>query len=100
MENDEKLYVISVYTENQVGLLSVVANMFTRRSLNIESLVGAPSEFEGIHRLTFTTRTTAHKVDSIVKQIEKKVDVIKAFYYVDNEHLASEHRALAEYLKI
>ena len=34
----EKLYEITAYTENQVGLLSAVAGIFTRRSLNIEKL--------------------------------------------------------------
>ena len=99
MENNEHLYVVSVYSENQVGLLGVIANTFTRRSLNIESLTVFPSEFEGVHRFTFKTRSTEEKVSSIVKHIEKKVDVLKAFYYIDNEYLVQEHRILDEYMK-
>lgn len=96
--NEEKLYVVSVYSENQVGLLSVIANVFTRRSLNIEMLTTLPSEFEGIHRFTIKTRTTLEKVESVVKHIEKKVDVIRAFYYVDDEYLAKEHAAIADFI--
>jgi len=98
MENNEHLFVVSVYSENQVGLLGVIANAFTRRSLNIESLTVFPSEFPGIHRFTFKTRSTEEKVESIVKHIEKKVDVIKAFYYIDNEYLVKEHEVIATYM--
>ena len=97
--NGERLYVVSVYSENQVGLLSVIANVFTRRSLNIEMLTTLPSEFEGIHRFTIKTRTTRDKVESVVKHIEKKVDVIRAFWYVDDEYLAKEHAVIAEWIE-
>ena len=93
-----KLYVVSVYTENQVGLLGVIANLFTRRSLNIETLSVHPSEFEGIHRFTIKTRTTEDQIALLVKQMEKKVDVIKAFAYVDDEALVREHAQVGEFL--
>ena len=96
MEN--KLYVVSVYTENQVGLLGVIANIFTRRSLNIETLQVLPSEFEGIHRFTIKTRTSQDQIDRVIRQMEKKVDVIKAFYYVDDEVLMREHAQVGEFL--
>lgn len=88
MENN--LYEINVYSENQVGLLSTIANTFTRRSLNIDSLKVYPSKIEGIHRFTIKTRTTETEIERVVKQIEKKVDVIKAFYYVDDERSKAE----------
>ena len=96
MEN--KLYVVSVYTENQVGLLGVIANIFTRRNLNIETLQVFPSEFEGIHRFTIKTRTTPDQIDRVLKQMEKKVDVIKAFSYVDDEVLMHEHAQVGAFL--
>lgn len=97
MENN-KLYVVSVYTENQVGLLGVIANIFTRRSLNIETLQVFPSEFEGIHRFTIKTRTSQDQIDRVIRQMEKKVDVIKAFSYVDDEVLVREHAQVGEFL--
>ncbi|MFN5649319.1 MAG: ACT domain-containing protein, partial [Sphingobacteriales bacterium] len=45
-------YTITVYTENQIGLLNRIAIMFSRRKINIESLNTSPSEVEGIHRFT------------------------------------------------
>ena len=91
---ETNLYEISVYSENQVGLLSTIANTFTRRSLNIASLKVYPSKIEGIHKFTIKTRTTATEIERVVKQIEKKVDVIKAFYYIDDERSLRELEAV------
>ena len=91
---ETNLYEISVYSENQVGLLSTIANTFTRRSLNIDSLKVYPSKIEGIHKFTIKTRTTATEIERVVKQIEKKVDVIKAFYYIDDGRSLRELEAV------
>lgn len=96
MENE--MYVISVYSENQVGLLSSISSIFTRRNINIESLTVFPSEFPGIHHFTFRVRTTPEMSERLVKLIERKVDVIKAFYYPCDEEQAKEHDRVSEYL--
>jgi len=92
MENS--LYEITVYSENQVGLLSTIAGIFTRRSLNIESLRVFPSEIKGIHKFTIKTRAAEEQIIQVVKQIEKKVDVIKAFFYVEEERHEMEINAV------
>ena len=97
--NDEKLYLVTAYTENQVGLLSSIAGMFTRRSINIEKLAVYPSRIEGIHKFKISTRTTEDLIKAIVLQIEKRVDVVKAFYNVDEEFSDKEIKAVAEFLK-
>ena len=79
MEN-EKMYLVEVYTENQVGLLVAVSGIFTRRSLNIDRLETAPSPLEGIHVFYITTVTTLSMIRKVVQFLEKKVDVVKAFY--------------------
>lgn len=94
----EKLYIISAYTENQVGLLSTVAGMFTRRSINIDTLRVMASTIPGVHKFSVKTRTTESKVKSIVLNMEKKVDVIKAFYYVDNENSMHEIEEVSSFL--
>jgi len=94
----EKLYEITAYTENQVGLLSAIAGIFTRRSINIEKLLVYPSRIEGIHKFKLTTRTTETLVKMVVLQIEKKVDVVKAFYEVDNERSAREKEYVKDFL--
>lgn len=94
----EKLYEITAYTENQVGLLSAIAGIFTRRSINIEKLLVYPSRIEGIHKFKLTTRTTESLVKMVVLQIEKKVDVVKAFYEVDDERSAREKEYVKSFL--
>lgn len=98
MEKD-RLYVISVYSENQVGLLSSISNIFTRRNINIESLTVFPSEFPGIHHFTFRVFTSEENAGQLVKFIEKKVDVIRAFYFAGDEAEATEHELVSFYLK-
>ena len=83
----EKLFEITAYTENQVGLLSSIAGMFTRRSINIERLLVYPSKIEGIHKFKIVSRTTEELVKAVVLQIEKKVDVVKAYYHIDERSL-------------
>lgn len=98
MEN-ERLFEITAYTENQVGLLSSIAGIFTRRSMNIEKLIVHPSAIEGIHKFKITTRATEHLVKAVVLQIEKKVDVVKAFYEIDNERSSKEREIVTSFLK-
>gem|GEM_PF-498305 len=95
-----RLYMITVYSENQIGLLSIVANVFTRRSVNIESMAAFPSGHPGIHRMKIMARTTEAQASFICKQIEKKVEVIKAFYYLDPDARAHEKPFMQEFLKL
>ncbi|MBC6490150.1 acetolactate synthase small subunit [Flavihumibacter stibioxidans] len=86
-------YTITVYTENQIGLLNRIAIMFSRRKINIESLNTSPSEVEGIHRFTIVIHEVEEVVKKLVRQIEKQVEVLKA-YYNNNEELIWQEMAL------
>ena len=97
METD-RLYEITAYTENQVGLLSAIAGIFTRRSLNIEKLLVYPSLIEGVHKFKILTRASESQIRAVVLQIEKKVDVIKAYYEIDQERSGREIRDVKEFL--
>ena len=87
---DKKLYTVTAYSENQVGLLNQIATIFTRRRLNIESLSVSASAIEGVHKFTITTYSDEETVSKLVKQIEKKVDVLRSFYYLDDEIIYQE----------
>jgi acetolactate synthase-1/3 small subunit len=78
-------FTITVYTENQVGLLNRVAIIFSRRKVNIESLNTSPSEIEGIHRFTLVINETEELVSKIARQIEKQVEVLKVYYNTADE---------------
>lgn len=87
---EQTLYTVTVYSENQVGLLNQISIIFTRRQLNIESLSVSSSAIEGIHKFTITTFCDRDSMEKLVKQIEKRIDVLKAFYYTDDEIIYQE----------
>ncbi|UAY53008.1 acetolactate synthase small subunit [Ferruginibacter albus] len=78
-------FTITVYTENQVGLLNRIAIIFSRRKINIESLNTSPSEIEGIHRFTIVINEFEDVVRKLCRQIEKQVEVLKAYYNTNDE---------------
>ena len=88
MENT--LYTITVFSENTVGLLNQITVIFTRRALNIETLSVSPSAIKGIHKFTITLFTTKDAVEKVVKQIDKRVDILKAYYNTDEDLVHQE----------
>jgi acetolactate synthase-1/3 small subunit len=83
-------YTITVYTENQIGLLNRIAIMFSRRKINIESLNTSPSEVEGIHRFTIVINETEDVVRKLSRQIEKQVEILKVYYNTNDEIIWQE----------
>lgn len=86
----QTLYTVTVYSENQVGLLNQISIIFTRRQLNIESLSVSGSAIEGVHKFTITTYSDRETMEKLVKQIEKRIDVLRAFFYTDDEIIFQE----------
>ncbi|MDD4820559.1 MAG: acetolactate synthase small subunit [Flavobacteriales bacterium] len=86
----EKEYILTIFSENKVGLLNQITTIFTCRNINIESLTTSESAISGIHRYTVVVFTDSEKVEKLVKQIEKKVDVLKAFVYTPDEVVQQE----------
>lgn len=78
-------YTITVYTENQIGLLNRIAIIFSRRKINIESLNTSPSEVDSVHRFTIVINETEDVVRKLCRQIEKQVEVLKAYFNTNEE---------------
>ena len=85
-----KEYIITVFSENKVGLLSQITTVFTCRDINIESLTTSESSIPGIHKFTIVVITGPEKIEKLVKQIEKKIDVLKAFVFTPDEVVQQE----------
>ncbi len=81
---------LTVYTENQVGLLNKIAIMFSRRKINIESLNTSPSELEGIHRFTILVHEEQEVIRKLARQIEKQVDVLKVYFNTNDDIIWQE----------
>jgi acetolactate synthase-1/3 small subunit len=86
-------FTLTVYTENQIGLLNRIAIIFSRRKININSLNTSPSEVPGIHRFNIVIDEVEEVVKKLARQIEKQVDVLKA-YYNTNEEIIWQEMAL------
>ena len=78
-------FTITVYTENQIGLLNRIAIIFSRRKINIESLNTSPSEVDSVHRFTIVINEMEDVVRKLCRQIEKQVEVLKAYYNTQDE---------------
>jgi acetolactate synthase-1/3 small subunit len=87
--NDKK-FTISVFTENTIGLLHRVTTVFTRRKINIESLTVSETETQGVSRFTIVVNGNYDKIAQVVKQIEKQVEVLKCFFYEDEQIVYQE----------
>lgn len=74
-----------VYSENVAGILNQVTAVFTRRQVNIESLNVSASSIPGVHKYTITAWSDEDQIIKIVHQIEKKIDVVKANYFTDDQ---------------
>ncbi|MDP4184170.1 MAG: acetolactate synthase small subunit [Bacteroidota bacterium] len=85
-----KEFIISVYTENHIGLLNRITIIFTRRKVNIESLTVSESAIKGISKFTIVVHIPEERVKTIVAQIEKQVEVLKAFYHTEEEMIYQE----------
>lgn len=83
-------FTITVFTEDQAGLLSRVVGIFNRRKINIESLTTSQSSDPTIHRFTIVVNLPEDTVQKLIAQLDKQVDVLKAFYYNDEEIVHQE----------
>lgn len=86
----EQLYTLSIYTENNVGLLNRISAIFQRRKINIESINSSISEIEGITRWSIVVEVSEEQIRKIIGQIEKQVEVIRAYYHTDEETIYQE----------
>ncbi|MBU2927672.1 acetolactate synthase small subunit [Winogradskyella psychrotolerans] len=90
MSTENIQYTVSIYTENNIGLLNRISAIFQRRHINIESLNTSPSEIDGVSRFTIVVNITESQMKKIQGQIEKQVEVIKAFYHTEEEIIYQE----------
>lgn len=90
MNAEMKSFTISVYTENNIGLLNRVSSIFLKRHINIESLTTSQSEIENVNRFVIVASMPPLQAEKIVKQLEKQIEVIKAYAHTDEETIYQE----------
>jgi len=72
-------YSVLIYTEDQIGLLVQISNIFTRRSLSIWSMYAVPSNIENVHTITIVADGTEEKMIQAKMQLEKRMEVIRVY---------------------
>jgi acetolactate synthase-1/3 small subunit len=90
MTTEIEQFTVSIYTENNIGLLNRISAIFQRRHINVESLNTSVSEIEGVSKFTIVINVTEHQMKKIQGQIEKQVEVIKAYYHTEDETIYQE----------
>lgn len=86
----KKNYTISIYTENSVGLLNRISAIFQKRHINIISITSSASEIKNVSRFVIVVNLSKEVVKKVVNQIEKQIEVIKAFFHTDEETIFQE----------
>lgn len=90
MTTTNSRYTISIYSENNIGLLNRVSSIFLKRHVNIVSFSTSQSEIPNVFRFVIVVKVTEEQVKKLVQQIEKQIDVIRAFYHTDEETIYME----------
>ena len=86
----KQLYTVSVYTENNIGILNRLSSIFLKRHINIESLTVSKSEIDKVHRFTFVVFVPEILIKKLVGQLEKQIEVISAYYHTEAEVIYQE----------
>jgi acetolactate synthase-1/3 small subunit len=88
--NKKTRYTVSIYTENNLGLLNRISAIFLKRHLSIESINSSPCEINDIFRFVIVLKTEDELIKKVITQIEKQIEVIAAFYHTDEETVFQE----------
>lgn len=72
-------FILTLFTEDQMGVLNRIGVIITRRRMKIESLNLAASGVSGIKRITLVINETADAIGKLVLQLEKQLDIIKCY---------------------
>ncbi|WP_299528715.1 acetolactate synthase small subunit [uncultured Lutibacter sp.] len=87
---ENKNFTVSVYTENNIGILNRLSAIFLKRHINIESMTVSKSEIEHVHRFTFVVIVPETLIRKVVLQLEKQIEVIGAYYHTEDEIIYHE----------
>ena len=85
-----KPHTLSILVENKAGVLSRVTGLFSRRGFNIESLAVGPCEEPGMSRITIVVIGDDEKIEQVMKQLNKLIDIIKVSDLTENERVERE----------
>ena len=74
--NEDK-HILTMLVENEPGVTARVSGLFASRNYNIESICGAPTANPKMSRITITTEANPERMEQIMKQVRRLINVIK-----------------------
>ncbi|MEK6494943.1 acetolactate synthase small subunit [Myroides odoratimimus] len=89
----EQEFTLSVFTENSVGMLTRITNVFTRRHINIDSLTVSESEIKQVFKYTVVFKSSQAQIEKLIGQLERLVEVFNVFAH-KNEDIIYQELAL------
>ena len=81
---------LSVYVANRPGVLARVAQVFSRRGYNIDSLVVSPSVNGHYSRMTITAKGSREGLDQVIRQLSKLIDVLRCVEHIGQDSVVKE----------
>ncbi|RAJ00249.1 acetolactate synthase small subunit [Chitinophaga skermanii] len=86
----QKEYTITVYTEDRIGITNRITVIFTRRQINITGLTTAETEIPGVYKFVITVLSEREKLDKVVGQIERLIEIHRAFVHEEEDVVYQE----------
>ncbi len=87
---EKKEYIVTVFSENQIGVLNRITAIYLRRKINIESLRVSESSIKGISMFVISAFTSQEIMEKVVKQIRKIIEVLEAEFRTADELITQE----------
>ncbi|MFT5471120.1 MAG: acetolactate synthase-1/3 small subunit [Verrucomicrobiales bacterium] len=83
-------HTLSVFVSNQPGVLARIAQVFSRRAYNIDSLVVSQGRDPKFSRMTIGVSGDSKMLDQIIKQVNKLIDVIHCYEHEEDDAVVKE----------
>lgn len=90
LNSNKSMHTLSVYVANKPGVLARIAQVFSRRGFNIESLVVSPAIDGHFSRMTISCSGDPDGLDQIIKQLSKLIDVLHCIDHTYDESVTKE----------
>jgi acetolactate synthase-1/3 small subunit len=89
-KSEGKTYILSILVDNEPGVLSRIAGLFSGRGFNIESLCVAETVDPLISRITLMTRGNLSVLEQTKKQLNKLINIIKVLDFTGTPFVQAE----------
>ena len=89
-KSEGKTYILSILVDNEPGVLSRIAGLFSGRGFNIESLCVAETVDPLVSRITLVTRGNLSVLEQIKKHLNKLINIIKVLDFTGTPFVQAE----------